>query len=233
MTQQTQRPGRRIKTFVQRAGRITPSQQRALENLAPRYCLGYPPDPPVSRAFSRKNPLIVEIGFGNGDSLVEMARNNPDYNYLGIEVYSAGVGRCLLNIEAASIDNLLLIEHDAVEVVEHALEDHSIRGFQIFFPDPWHKKRHHKRRLIQPPFVAQLCRKLTNNGFIHCATDWEDYARHMLEVFDQNPDLTNAYQDFVPSNRHLRPQTKFEKRGQQREQRSRDLLFYKQPHAME
>lgn len=218
---------RTIRSFAKRSGRLTASQKRALDELRHQHCIPFQKSvTDFSSYFNKEQPLIIEIGFGNGDSLASMAQANPDYNYLGIEVYTAGIGRCLLHIEKQGLTNLKLIEHDAVEVINHMIADNSVHGFQIYFPDPWHKKRHHKRRLVQPPFIALLCSKLKSNGFIHCATDWEHYAEQMLTVLSDNTSLTNKYQGFAPRP-HWRPLTKFEKRGENLQHQVWDLLFEK------
>lgn len=218
---------RTIRSFAKRSGRLTASQKRALDELRHQHCIPFQKSvTDFSSYFNKEQPLIIEIGFGNGDSLASMAQANPDYNYLGIEVYTAGIGRCLLHIEKMGLTNLKLIEHDAVEVMHHMVADNSVHGFQIYFPDPWHKKRHHKRRLIQPAFITLLCSKLKANGFIHCATDWEHYAEQMLNVLSDNTSLTNQYQGFAPRP-HWRPLTKFEKRGENLQHQVWDLLFEK------
>lgn len=222
---------RTIRSFAKRSGRLTASQKRALDELRHQHCIPFQKSvTDFSSYFNKEQPLIIEIGFGNGDSLASMAQANPDYNYLGIEVYTAGIGRCLLHIEKQDLTNLKLIEHDAVEVINHMIADNSVHGFQIYFPDPWHKKRHHKRRLVQPPFITLLCSKLKSNGFIHCATDWEHYAEQMLTVLSDNASLINKYQGFAPRP-HWRPLTKFEKRGENLQHQVWDLLFEKSPNV--
>ncbi|MBU6379603.1 MAG: tRNA (guanosine(46)-N7)-methyltransferase TrmB, partial [Gammaproteobacteria bacterium] len=177
---------RRIRSFVLRAGRITAAQQRALETLWPRYGL----EPPLPSAapldldavFGRHAPRSLEIGFGNGDNLLALAAAHPERDFIGVEVHRAGVGHLLLCAEAAGLDNLRVICHDAVEVLEQAIAPAALDEVLILFPDPWHKKRHHKRRLVQPAFVALLASRLAPGGRLQLATDWEPYAQQMLEV---------------------------------------------------
>ncbi len=219
------KPLRTVRSFAKRSGRISDSQRQALKSLSQIHCIPYiEKQIDLKTIFTNDNPVVIEIGFGNGDTLVEMAKSNPETNYLGIEVYTAGVGRTLLAIETLNLTNLKLIEHDAVEVLNHIIPDKRISGFQIFFPDPWHKKKHKKRRLIQPDFVALLVTKLTENGFIHCATDWEDYAKQMLEVLSQNSSIQNKFEGYAPRPEN-RPLTKFEKRGERLEHGVWDLTF--------
>ncbi len=202
-----------------------PGQERALAELAPRFVVPYAADgADLSAAFSRPAPLVVEIGFGMGDATAQIAQANPGTNHLGIEVHPPGVGALLQKIEALSLENLRIVQHDAVEVLEHRIAPASLAGVNIFFPDPWHKKRHHKRRLIQPEFVARLCSRLAPGGVLHCATDWQDYAEQMLSVLSAEPMLSNtvaAYAD--PGSR--RPTTKFEARGQRLGHGVWDLVF--------
>ena len=186
-------PGQRqVRSFVLRQGRLTAGQQRALDEQWPRFGLDFAGAPrDFAAAFGREAPLVVEIGFGNGEQLLFAAENEPSKNLLGIEVHAPGVGRLLHG--AAEIDamNLRVYCHDAVEVLNHDITDGSLDEVRIYFPDPWHKKRHHKRRLVQPAFVALLAAKLKPGGLLHLATDWEDYARQMLEVCEAEPRLRN------------------------------------------
>lgn len=199
-------PARRIRSFVRRQTRITTAQTRALAELKDKYCL----DPQqLNCSDLLRQPLTLEIGFGMGDSLVEQAATHPDRNFLGIEVHQPGIGACMLKAEQqGGLDNLKIIEADAVEVLKTQIPDHSLAGVQIFFPDPWHKKRHHKRRLIQPAFVELLVNKLQPGGTIHVATDWANYAEHIEAVLKKHPTLEP---DQPTINR---PETKFERRGQ-------------------
>jgi tRNA (guanine-N7-)-methyltransferase len=220
---------RTVRSFVRRAGRITPGQQRALDTLWPRYGLEFEPqvaDP--ASWFANARPLTLEIGFGNGDSLLEIARTHPDRNFLGIEVHRPGVGKLLMSLEQAGIDNVRIICHDAVEVLQQQIPDGSLDRVLVFFPDPWPKKRHHKRRLIQPEFVSLLARKLHRGGRLHMATDWENYAEHMLEVMQASPEFENSRAGGGFSQRPSdRPLTKFEQRGQRLGHGTWDLVFIK------
>ena len=221
------KPLRTIKSFSKRSGRITASQAQALQDLSSQYCMLYSENIIDHSAYYEKSqPFVIEIGFGNGESLLTMAQKNSHVNYLGIEVYTAGIGSCLIGIEKFGLKNLMLIEHDAVEVLKNMIKDNSVSGFQIFFPDPWHKKRHHKRRLIQPEFVALLTNKLQQNGFIHCATDWEHYAEQMLSVLSKNSNIKNMHEHYAPRP-DSRPLTKFERRGQKLAHQVWDILFEK------
>lgn len=204
---------RHIKSFVLRQGHLTPSQKRAMDEGMPRWGIEYRPETlDLEQAFGRQAPKILEIGFGMGTATAEIAANNPRQDYLGVEVHSPGVGNLLKLIAEQDISNLRLIRHDAVEVIDHMLADASLDGIHIFFPDPWHKKRHNKRRLIQGPLVAKLVKKLKPGGYLHAATDWEDYAIQILEVFSANPELANSADGYAPRPDY-RPLTKFEQRG--------------------
>ncbi len=225
--QPTTPPRRTIRSFVRREGRLTEGQARALELLWPRFGVEAGEQPiDLNTLFGREAPRVLEIGFGMGDSLAEMAAAQPDHDWLGIEVHRPGVGRLLIHVEQLGLTNLRVMCTDAVEVLQRQLADGSLDRVQIFFPDPWHKKRHHKRRLIQPPLVALLVRKLKPGGAIHLATDWEPYAQHMLAVLSGTPGLTNRSPsgDYVPRPDH-RPQTKFERRGARLGHGVWDLLF--------
>jgi len=220
---------RTVRSFVRRAGRITPGQQRALDTLWPRYGLEFEPQVADPAAwFGNTRPLTLEIGFGNGDSLLEIARTNPERNFLGIEVHRPGVGKLLMSLEQAGIGNVRIICHDAVEVLRQQIPDGSLDRVLVFFPDPWPKKRHHKRRLIQPEFVSLLARKLRRGGRLHMATDWENYAEQMLEVMQASPEFENARAGGGFSQRPPdRPLTKFEQRGQRLGHGTWDLVFIK------
>jgi tRNA (guanine-N7-)-methyltransferase len=218
---------RSIRSFVTRAGRITEAQQRALEESWPKFGVEFDGRPlDLDRLFGRNAPLAVEIGFGNGENLAALAEAHPERNYLGIEVHRAGVGRLMLAAEIAQLSNVRIACHDAVEVLEHQLPPQSLDELLILFPDPWHKKRHHKRRLIQPPFVALAVSRLKIGGVLRLATDWEPYAVQMLEVLSASEGLTNLAADggYVekPSERIT---TRFEKRGQRLGHGVWDLAF--------
>ncbi|MDD1620981.1 MAG: tRNA (guanosine(46)-N7)-methyltransferase TrmB [Methylococcaceae bacterium] len=204
----------RIRSFIRRQGRATVGQKQALENHWDKYCLSPQDDFDLGDAFGRQAPLIVEIGFGNGASLAEMAAANPDLNYLGIEVHRPGVGHLMMLLEQRGITNVRIYHHDAIEILEQKIPDHSLAGVHLFFPDPWHKRRHHKRRIVRPSFLELLTKKLVPGGYFHAATDWEDYARDMLATLSANSGLKNASPtgDYCPRPDY-RPLTKFENRG--------------------
>lgn len=218
---------RRIRSFVMRAGRMTEGQQKGWDQGWPRYGLSHDQGPlDWQQAFGRPGRRIVEIGFGMGDSLLDMAVNQPDTCFVGIEVHRPGVGRLLARALDLELSNLRVYAEDAVPVLTDCVADDSLDGLQIFFPDPWHKKRHHKRRLIQPEFVALAARKLGPGGVFHLATDWEPYAEHMLEVMEANPDLENVADSGGYSPRpEWRPETKFERRGARLGHGVWDLLY--------
>ncbi len=216
---------RSIRSFVLRAGRMGSGQARALAELGPRFLLPYQATPlDLDTVFGRTASKIVEIGFGMGQATATIADSHRENDYLGIEVHQPGVGALLKRIEELDLGNLRIIQHDAVEVFTHMLADASLDGIHIFFPDPWHKKRHHKRRLIQPDFVAMLVRKLKHGGYLHLATDWEHYAAQMLEVLSAEPVLANTVQDYAPRPDY-RPITKFEHRGLRLGHGVWDLVF--------
>ena len=184
---------RPVRSFVLRQGRLTIAQQRAVETLLPEFGVAYAPEQlDLKMVFGRSAPKILEIGFGMGAATAEIAHNHPQNDYLGIEVHTPGVGNLLRLIEAQGLSNLRVIQHDAVEVLRDMMADAALDGVHIFFPDPWPKKRHHKRRLLQAEFVRLLCAKLKPGGYLHFATDWEEYAQWTLEVLSAEPLLTNT-----------------------------------------
>lgn len=216
--------GRRaVRSFVLRQGRVSNAQARAVEELLPRHGIAFAPRPlSFASVFGRSAPVVLEIGFGMGETTAAIAQAMPETDFLAIEVHTPGVGNLLQLIEREGIGNLRLVQHDAVEVLEQMIPDASLAGVHVFFPDPWPKKRHHKRRLLQPPLVATLARKLAPGGYLHAATDIEDYAQQMLEVFGATPGLVNAAEPVEPGEERAagfakrpayRPQTKFEARG--------------------
>jgi tRNA (guanine-N7-)-methyltransferase len=214
-----------IRSYVLRAGRIGPGQQRALAELGPRFLLPFAARPLDVRAtFGRDAPTVLEIGFGMGDATAQIAAAMPGTDFIGIEVHEPGVGALLKRIGELELTNLRLIRHDAVQVLEQMIAPGSLAGVHIYFPDPWHKKRHHKRRLIQPPWVARLVTRIAPGGYLHCATDWQPYARQMLEVLSAEPALANSAQGFAPRP-DWRPLTKFEARGLKLGHGVWDLLF--------
>jgi len=221
------RPLRQIRSFVRRQGRLTKGQQQALDTLWPVMGVEYQPEPiDLVALFGREAPVTLEIGFGMGASLVTMAQNTPHQNFLGIEVHAPGVGACLAAAKEADVQNLRVMCHDAVEVLEKMIPDNSLRMVQLFFPDPWHKARHNKRRIVQVPFAELVMRKLKLGGVFHMATDWEAYAEHMLEVMNSIDGYRNQseQQNYVPRP-ETRPLTKFEQRGQRLGHGVWDLMF--------
>jgi tRNA (guanine-N7-)-methyltransferase len=216
-----------VRSFVLRAGRIGPGQQRALDELGPRFVLPYRAEPlDFGATFGRDAPTVLEIGFGMGDATAQIAAALPGTNFIGIEVHAPGVGALLKRIGEMSLTNLRLVQHDAVEVIESMIPPQSLAGVHIYFPDPWHKKRHHKRRLIQPEWVRQLCTRLAPGSYLHCATDWQPYAEQMLEVLSAEPTLVNTAAGYA-DRPVWRPQTKFESRGLKLGHGVWDLLFRK------
>ncbi len=216
---------RRIRSFVTRAGRLSVAQARALEQLGPRFCLPYQKSVlDIDASFGRTAPAILEIGTGMGDATAHIAALLPEKNFIGVEVHTPGIGSLLKLIGENSLDNLRLIQHDAVEVVTHMLAPDSLAGVHVFFPDPWHKARHNKRRLIQSPFVELLVSRISPGGYLHCATDCEDYAVQMLEVLNAEQQLKNTADGFS-SRPDYRPLTKFENRGIQLGHGVWDLVF--------
>ena len=213
MTDTTDLSKRHIRSFVLRQGRVSPAQQRACDTLLPRFGIPYLAQPlDLVQAFGRAAPKMLEIGFGMGDSTATIALAHPENDYLALEVHTPGVGNLLKLIDTQQIGNIRIMQHDAVEVLRDMLGDATLDGVHIFFPDPWHKARHNKRRLIQAPFIAQLVQKIKPGGYIHVATDWQDYAEQVLAVLSAEPLLENTAADYAPCPAY-RPLTKFEKRG--------------------
>lgn len=218
-------PRRTIRSYVLRQGRVTGAQQRACDELLPRIGIPYSREPlDLDRAFGRASPKILEIGFGMGETTARIAADHPQNDYLGIEVHTPGVGSLLKRAAELGLTNIRVIQHDAVEVVEHMIPPGSLDGTHIFFPDPWPKKRHHKRRLIQPPFVALLASRMKHGAYVHVATDWEDYAQQIMEVLSAEPLLANTADGYAPRPGH-RPLTKFENRGLKLGHGVWDLVF--------
>jgi tRNA (guanine-N7-)-methyltransferase len=220
-------PHRPIRSFVLRAGRMGPGQQRALDELGPRFLLPYQAQPlDFKSVFGRGAPTVLEIGFGMGDATAQIAAALPGSDFIGIEVHAPGVGALLKRIGEMGLTNLRLVQHDAVEVLESMIPPQSLAGVHLYFPDPWHKKRHHKRRLVQPAFVQHLATRLAPGGYLHCATDWQPYAEQMLELLSAEPALRNTAEGFA-TRPHWRPLTKFEARGLKLGHGVWDLLFRK------
>ena len=229
MTSELEDPERRrpVKSFVVRAGRMGSGQVRALAELGPRFVLPFQNTVPDWDAiFGRHAPRILEIGFGMGDATAQIAQARAEVDFIGVEVHPPGVGALLQRIADKDLHNLRIVQHDAVEVLTHMVSPCSLSGIHVFFPDPWHKKRHHKRRLIQPAFVETLTTRLEAGGVLHCATDWEPYAQQMLEVLSANADLINTADSFA-SKPDYRPLTKFENRGLKLGHGVWDLVFRK------
>jgi tRNA (guanine-N7-)-methyltransferase len=219
---------RHIRSFVLRQGHLSNAQKRAMDEGMPHWGIDYRPEQlNLEQAFGRAAPKILEIGFGMGTATAEIARQNPAQDYLGIEVHSPGVGNLLKLIDENGLSNLRLIRHDAVEVIDNMLADGSLDGIHIFFPDPWPKKRHHKRRLIQAPLIAKLAGKLKQGGYLHAATDWEEYAAQILEVFSAETQLVNSVPQGYAPRPAYRPLTKFELRGLRLGHGVWDVIFRK------
>lgn len=216
---------RRIRSFVTRAGRVSTGQRRAIDELGPRFVVPYSTVPTNwETVFGRQAPRILEIGFGMGATTAEIARERSEHDFIGVEVHEPGVGALLKLIGEQELTNIRIIQHDAVEVLEHLIAPASLDGAHIFFPDPWHKARHHKRRLIQPPFVALLASRLKPGAYLHCATDWQNYAEQMLDVLSAEPSLANTADGYAPRPAY-RPVTKFERRGLRLGHGVWDLVF--------
>ena len=221
-----------IKSYVKRAGRTTTGQAKAFEDLGPKFLLQYAPQPlEPQAAFGRAGRLILEIGFGMGEATAHIARVRPDDNFLCCEVHEPGVGALLKRIGEQEIGNIRILQHDAVEVIDQMLTEGCLDGIHIFFPDPWHKKKHNKRRLIQSPLIAKLVGRLKVGGYLHCATDWQPYAEQMLEVLSAEPRLANSalaagLQGYAPKPDY-RPLTKFENRGLRLGHGVWDLVFHR------
>ena len=218
---------RHIRSYVLRQGRVSPAQQRAVDTLLPSFGIPYAAQKlNLGQVFGRAAPKILEIGFGMGDSTAAIALAHPENDYLALEVHTPGVGNLLKLIDAQQLSNIRIIQHDAVEVLREMIEDATLDGVHIFFPDPWHKARHNKRRLIQTPFISQLVKKLKPCGYIHVATDWRDYAEQVLAVLGADPLLKNMAVDYSPRPAY-RPLTKFELRGMRLGHGVWDLVFRK------
>jgi tRNA (guanine-N7-)-methyltransferase len=216
---------RPLRSFVLRQGRFSPAQRAAYDALLPRFGIDYAPAPlDLARAFGRAAPTVLEIGFGMGETTAAMAAKRPDVNFLGVEVHAPGVGALLRRIEEQSLSNVRIIRHDVVEVVDAMIAPGSLAGVHVFFPDPWPKKRHHKRRLLKAAFVHALALRLQPGGYLHVATDWEDYADEILATLGAEPLLRNSAKGFAPRPDY-RPLTKFERRGLAHGHGVRDLIF--------
>jgi tRNA (guanine-N7-)-methyltransferase len=227
LVQSNEHHTRSIRSFVLRQGHMTAAQQRAIDTQWSQYGIDYHKNKvDLNTIFNRNAPKILEIGFGMGVATAVIAQNLPAYDFLAIDVHGPGVGNLLKLIQEQKIQNIKVMRHDAVEVVNNMLHNNTLHGIHIFFPDPWHKKRHHKRRLIQIPFIEQLLPKLQKNGYIHLATDWQEYAEQMLEALTSFSELQNTATDFATTPAY-RPETKFEARGKRLGHNVWDLVFVK------
>jgi tRNA (guanine-N7-)-methyltransferase len=226
MSDESDRPRRRIRSFVRREGRLTTGQQRALQTLWPRFGIDTGDRIDAQAQYGRIAPLTLEIGFGNGDTLLSLAGASPECDFLGIEVHRPGIGRLLHELELQQLHNVRVMCGDAVEILHSCLPAGSLHRVLLLFPDPWHKQRHHKRRIVQPAFIELLATRLAAGGVLHLATDWEDYARHMHAVMQEQTAFRNCAGAGKDSERPAwRPLTRFERRGQRLGHVVHDLLF--------
>ena len=220
-------PMRTIKTYVLRKGRMTQAQERDYSELSHVWCIPYSEEKlNLIDVFGNTNPVVVEIGFGMGTATALIAEKNPDINYIGIEVHTPGVGRLLGEIKNRGLKNLYIIEHDVIEVLENMIGDSSLSGFHVFFPDPWQKKKHHKRRMMKRPNTELFARKLASGGYIYFVTDWLEYAEFAMEELRETSGVHNKYDSFAAS-QDWRPITKFEKKGIDAERKISELYFIK------
>jgi tRNA (guanine-N7-)-methyltransferase len=216
---------RTVHTFVMRAGRMTDAQRRDYETLSAKWCVPYKEEPiDFAALFGNDNPVTVEIGFGMGKATGIIAAENPDKNYLGLEVHTPGVGKLLGDIRDLGLTNLRIVEHDAMDVLKYMIPDSSVDAFHIFFPDPWPKKKHHKRRLVQRPRTELIESKLKKGGYLYMVTDWLPYAEFALEELNATEGLENRYEGFAP-HQEWRPETKFERKGKNAERVISELMF--------
>jgi tRNA (guanine-N7-)-methyltransferase len=233
VTAQSPSGGTHIRSFVHRRAHITPSQEQAIAQWLPQWAIPYQDSPlDLTAAFGRRAPVILEIGFGMGETTQRIAQARPGDDFLGVEVFNAGVGALLKRIHEQDLRNVRIIQHDAVEVLRDMIAPASLAGVHIYFPDPWPKKRHHKRRLVQPAFIALLASRMAPGAYLHCATDWEHYALQMLDVLSGASELQNTCDGFAPRPDY-RPLTKFENRGLRLGHGVWDLIFTRRdaPHA--
>jgi len=217
---------RHVKTFVKRIGRVTAKQQLAIDTLSSDYVIQYNANKKLNftEIFGNDNEVVLEIGFGMGTSLLQMAKENPNKNYFGVEVHDAGVGSILHEIEENKVTNIIVMNYDAVAIFDNMLADNTLSGMQIYFPDPWHKTRHKKRRLVNPTNLELFARKMKKNAVFHFASDWLPYAKDALELLGNNANFSNMYDGYAPRP-DWRPLTKFEKRGQDLDHKISDILF--------
>ena len=219
---------REIKTYVLRIGRMTDAQERAYKELSAKWCIQFNENQKLDfkKIYGNDNPVVIEIGFGMGDATWQIAKDNPDVNYLGIEVHRPGVGKLLNHIEAEGLTNLRIIEFDALEVLDKMVSDGGVDGFHIFFPDPWPKKKHHKRRMVQRPRTNLIAKKLKKGGYLYFVTDWYPYAEFALEELNLTEGLKNRYDGFAEK-QPWRSQTKFERKGQAADRVITEIMFEK------
>lgn len=219
---------REIKTYVLRIGRMTDAQERAYKELSAKWCIQFNENEKLDfkKIYGNDNPVVIEIGFGMGDATWQIAKDNPDVNYLGIEVHRPGVGKLLNHIEAEGLTNLRIIEFDALEVLDKMVSDGGVDGFHIFFPDPWPKKKHHKRRMVQRPRTNLIAKKLKKGGYLYFVTDWYPYAEFALEELNLTEGLKNRYDGFAEK-QPWRSQTKFERKGQAADRVITEIMFEK------
>jgi tRNA (guanine-N7-)-methyltransferase len=216
---------RPIRSFVLRQGRMSPAQQRALDELAPRFSIPFAHEPiDFERVFGRRAPSVLEIGFGMGETTAAIAHAHPHVDFVAVDVHGPGVGSLLNRVADLGVSNVRIVRHDAVEVVDSMIAEASLAGVHVFFPDPWPKKRHHKRRLLQPAFVHAVAKRVAPGGYVHVATDWDDYAKQILATLEAEPLLANTTGGFAPRPAH-RPLTKFESRGVALGHGVRDMIF--------
>lgn len=219
---------REVKTYVLRIGRMTAAQEKAYNELSAAYCIPFENKQlNFVDIFGNTNPIVIEIGFGMGDATANLAEANPDVNYIGIEVHRPGVGKLLNEIKNRELKNLLIIEYDALEVLDKMIPDDSVNGFHIFFPDPWPKKRHHKRRMLQRPRTNLMSKKLAKGGYLYFVTDWLEYAEFALEELNLTDGLKNKYDGFAEAQK-WRSQTKFERKGMAADRPITEIFFEKQ-----
>lgn len=219
---------REIKTYVLRIGRMTDAQERAYKELSAKWCLSFDENKKLDfkEVFGNDNPVVIEIGFGMGDATWQIAKNNPDINYLGIEVHRPGVGKLLNHIKDEGLTNLRIFEYDALEVLDKMVSDGSVSGFHIFFPDPWPKKKHHKRRMVQRPRTNLIAKKLKKEGYLYFVTDWLPYAEFALEELQLTEGLKNKYEGYAEK-QPWRSQTKFERKGEAADRVITEIMFEK------
>ncbi len=224
---------RHVRSFALRRGHVTNAQRRAYDELFPRVAIAYRAEPlDLAAAFGRVAPTVLEIGFGMGETTAAIAQARPDVNFLGVEVFVAGIGALAKRIDDMALTNVRIVQHDAIEVVRDMLAPASLAGVHIFVPDPWPKARHHKRRLVAQPFIGRLADRIAPGGYLHCATDWEHYAQQMLDVLSNEPTLANLHSGYSPAPCNPlveRPTTKFHARGTRLGHGVWDLVFVRRP----